>query len=74
MRKTRAQSVLEYLGVFVVCSGLGIGTFLAVNHAAVSSIRGTEDNYESTDTLLGKILDDATVEDETKDQYELYQP
>ena len=58
MKKKLAQSVLEYLGASAVFAGVGIGTFLIVNQAAVVDIRGTEDNYESNDTLLGKTLED----------------
>ncbi len=57
MKKKIAQSVLEYLGVSAVFAGVGIGTFLAVNQATVFNLRGTEANYESTDTLLGKTID-----------------
>lgn len=60
----RAQSIFEYICVTMVFAGVGMGTFILANQAAVSNYRGQTATYRDTDTLDGQILDDGVPNEE----------
>ncbi|MEI8349602.1 MAG: hypothetical protein WCI77_05570 [Candidatus Omnitrophota bacterium] len=53
-KKISAQSVIEYICVTMVFAAVGIGTFVAANHAAVANLRGHGTNYQSQTNLMGQ--------------------
>lgn len=61
----RSQSIFEYICVTIVFASVGIAGFVLANQAAASRLRGEASTYKSTETAMGKTLDDGL----SKDQY-----
>jgi len=61
----RSQSIFEYICVTIVFAGVGIAGFVLANQAAASKLRGEATTYKSTETAMGKTLDDGV----SKEQY-----
>lgn len=60
----KGQSTFEYICVTMVFAGVGIGTFILANQAAVSNYRGQVATYRATDTLDGQTLNDGVSNEE----------